>query len=160
MSKLGLSILAVIFMATLIPFVFVARSRASKSSNSAIHLVLDMDDQPKKKAQSPSPVFKDGRAMRPHIEGTLAKEDLFLEPEMLNDADNPRLVNGSDTPISLANPTVYAALTLGRIRPPGMTDEQFNATKPNSKATDDEIASDTQFYVKTIPSQLKVTPDF
>ena len=141
-----------------------ARSRAIQSPNTAIHIVQDMDTQSKKKAQAPSPMFADGRAMRPHIDGTLAREDLEILPEILNDPNNPHLIDmGPESNHWLSDPTTYAAVTLGRNRPANMTDRQFNAARPvniiNPKATDDDIAADT-FYVKTIPSQIKVTADF
>jgi mono/diheme cytochrome c family protein len=163
MSKLGLPILAVLVMLSLIPFAFVARSRASKSSAAPIHLVMDMDLQPRKNTQTGSVLFRDGRAMRPQIEGTVAREDMSLEPEILNDATNPRLLDSNNTLISIGDAAGHAAITLGRTRGANQTDEQFNAAKPvnlvNPNANDDDIAKDT-FYVRTIPSQIKVTADF
>jgi hypothetical protein len=163
MSKLGLPILAVIVMISLIPFAFVARSRASRSSTPAVNIVADMDLQPRKDVQSTSPLFRDGRAMRPQVEGTVAQEDLMIEPEILNDAADPRLVDHNNNTLLLSDPVSYAAVTLGRNRGANETDQQFNAAKPvnltNPKANDDDIANDT-FYVHTVPSQIKVTSDF
>ena len=100
-------------------------------------------------------MFADGRAMRPEIEGTLAREDLTLQPEILNDPLNPRLIG---KPLSLTDPTNHANITLGRIRPADMPDAHFNALKP---PTDDTaIAKDATFYIKTIPLQIPVTQDF
>jgi mono/diheme cytochrome c family protein len=162
MSKMGLAILAVLFMLSLVPFAFIAKSRASRSPNAPIHLVMDMDDQPKKKTQSPSILFKDGRSMRPHIDGTFAREDMFLDSEILNDPTNPRTVAGSE-PIRIGDPVIHAAVVLGRTRAADMTDDKFNAAKPVSlakaSATDDDIAADP-FYVKTIPTQINVSAEF
>ena len=43
-----------------------------------IHLFQDMDNQPKLKAQAASPIFADGRAMRPPVNGTIARGQLQL----------------------------------------------------------------------------------
>src|ERR1039458_7212777 len=107
MAKIGYGIIAVVILLAMLPFAFIARSRASRSENLAVHLVRDMDQQPKKKTQSPSPMFADGRSMRPQIEGTLAQEDLFLHPEILNDPDNPRIIDNNDTPIDLKDPSAF-----------------------------------------------------
>ncbi|MCL2645955.1 MAG: cytochrome c [Phycisphaerales bacterium] len=155
MSKLGCGILIVVVLVALLPFALVARSRAIRSKKGAVHPVLDMDQQARKNAQSPSPMFADGRAMRPQIDGVLAREDITLQPETLNDPINPRVIG---KPLSLTDPTTHANIMLGRVRPAAMTDDQFNAIKP---PTDDAaIAKDTTFYVKTIPLQIPVTPEF
>ena len=163
MSRIGLGVIAVVLLASLIPFVFVARSRATRSAVPAQNPVADMDIQSKQKPQSTSLLYEDTRAMRPQVEGTLAREDMFVENEILNDPADPRMINNSDAAIALSNPVLAAAITLGRTRGANETDEQFNNAKPvnltNPKATDDDIATDP-FYVKTIPSQIKVTADF
>ncbi|MEW6741665.1 MAG: cytochrome c [Planctomycetota bacterium] len=60
----------------LVPLVMVARARVSKSDLPRIHLVPDMDSQPKFKAQAANPLFADGRAMRLPVEGTVARGEL------------------------------------------------------------------------------------
>jgi mono/diheme cytochrome c family protein len=155
MSKITLGIILTLLVAGLLPFALVARSRATRSERSAIHLVLDMDHQPRFDPQSTSPMFADGRGMRQQVPGTLAKEDMVVKSEILNDNDNPHLLGDN---IHLTDPSTFAAVTLGRVRPANMTDEQFDAVKPATK--DDEIAADKTFYVHTIPAQVKVTPEF
>ena len=59
----------------LIPPLVVARVRATPSPNRPIHLVWDMDLQPKFKAQAANPLFADGRAMRAPVQGTVARGD-------------------------------------------------------------------------------------
>src|SRR3954467_6410321 len=109
MSKITFGIILTMLTAGLLPFVFIARSRASRSDRPPIHLVLDMDNQPRFDPQSASPVFADQRAMRPKVEGTVAKEDMVVRGEILNDNDNPRLL-GPD--IDLTDPSIAAAVTL------------------------------------------------
>ena len=59
----------------------------------------------------------------------------------------------------LADPVAYANVVLGRVRGAEMTDEQFNALTPPT-ASDQAIAGDTTFYVRQVPGQLAVTPEF
>lgn len=60
----------------LIPPLLVARARQQTSNQPRLHLVKDMDSQPKFAAQSRSTLFADGRAMRPAIAGTIARGEL------------------------------------------------------------------------------------
>ncbi len=71
--KHGILILIVVAM---IPPTLVARARAVRSAKTRIHLVQDMDNQPKFRAQHANPLFADGRAMRPPVAGTVAREQL------------------------------------------------------------------------------------
>lgn len=53
------------------PFVLIYYYRTQPKRSPRIHLVLDMDNQPKYKAQSASLAFADGRSMRPPLENTV-----------------------------------------------------------------------------------------
>lgn len=64
---------------SLIPFAVIARARATKSASPRLHLVLNMDNQQRYAAQQANPWFADGRAMRPPIEGTIARGRLELD---------------------------------------------------------------------------------
>lgn len=66
----------VLILVAIIPVVMIAKTRAVKSSNNKIHLIPDMDHQPKYKAQSYNPNFADKRAMRPQVVGTVARGHL------------------------------------------------------------------------------------
>ncbi len=59
-----------------VPFALVARVRAVPSDKPRIHIIQDMDNQPKYRAQHESPLFADGRAMRPPVAGTVARGGL------------------------------------------------------------------------------------
>jgi len=59
-----------------IPLALIARHRVMKHPEPAYHIFLDMDGQAKLKAQADSPVFADGRAMRPRVPGTIARGEL------------------------------------------------------------------------------------
>jgi mono/diheme cytochrome c family protein len=60
----------------LIPPLWIARDRATKSQVPRIHPVRDMDFQPKYGPQAASPLFADGRAMRLPVAGTIPRGEL------------------------------------------------------------------------------------
>ena len=66
----------------LIPPLVFARMRATPSPNRPIHIFYDMDFQPKFKTQAPNPLFADGRAMRPPVEGTVARGEAYVDAHM------------------------------------------------------------------------------
>jgi mono/diheme cytochrome c family protein len=64
---------------SLVPLALIARKRASFTEKPRVHLVQDMDNQPRHFAQAPNPLFADGRAMRLPVEGTVARGELRAE---------------------------------------------------------------------------------
>ncbi|RMH04804.1 MAG: DUF3341 domain-containing protein [Planctomycetota bacterium] len=60
----------------LLPPAMIAKARFSEMQHPRVHLVKNMDFQKKFKAQQASPLFADGRAMRPDPAGTVARGDL------------------------------------------------------------------------------------
>ena len=160
MSKVTIGIILTLMVLGLLPFALIARSRASQSDNLPPHLVLDMDKQPKGKAQRATPLFADNRFMRPEVAGTVAQEDMMLVSEVLNDPQNPGLIKNLDgkTTMELNDPSVYAALVLGRNRPANTSDADFAKILPHNES-DEAIAKDT-FFVAKIPQQIGVTSEF
>ncbi len=65
-----------VFAFGLIPLSLAAKARFSTSSKPRIHIVPDMDNQPKSRAQTANALFADGRASRLPVEGTIAMGDL------------------------------------------------------------------------------------
>lgn len=59
-----------------VPLALILRARQVKSSKPRIHIVQDMDNQPKFGPQSRNRLFADRRAMRPPVEGTVARGEL------------------------------------------------------------------------------------
>ena len=53
--------------------------RGKPEERPPIHLVRDMDSQPKYRAQSSSPFFNDGSAMREPIPGTVRQNELYAD---------------------------------------------------------------------------------
>lgn len=64
---------------SLIPFGLIARARVSTSATPRIHLIQDMDNQHRYKAQMENPAFADGRAMRLPVAGTVARGELMAD---------------------------------------------------------------------------------
>jgi mono/diheme cytochrome c family protein len=74
----------------LIPPAVIAYARAGTSAKPRLHMVLDMDNQLRFESQHANSLFRDGRAMRPVVEGTVARgelnEDEHLHRGVVNDA--------------------------------------------------------------------------
>jgi mono/diheme cytochrome c family protein len=67
--------LIIVAVASVVPFALAAKARYTKSDSPRIHLIQDMDSQPKYKAQRENSFFADNRAARPAIDGTVAVGD-------------------------------------------------------------------------------------
>ena len=76
MSKIAIIITTILVAIGSIPFALAAMARAVPSSHTRIHIMQDMDNQPKFRAQHANPLFADGRAMRPVVAGTVAQGQL------------------------------------------------------------------------------------
>lgn len=63
------------------PLVF-ARAQAVPGPGRPIHLVWDMDFQNKFKTQVPNPLFADHRAMRPLVEGAVARGESYTDTHL------------------------------------------------------------------------------
>lgn len=57
----------------LFPIACIARARHIPSEIPRLHLIQDMDNQGRYKAQQANPIFADGRAMRKAVQGTVAR---------------------------------------------------------------------------------------
>ena len=69
----------ILFALALIPPVLIAEHRNTPWTEPRIHPVGDMDWQASFKAQQRNPFFPDNRAMRPQVEGTIARGELDLD---------------------------------------------------------------------------------
>ncbi len=79
MPRSLIAVIVVLAALSLVPIVLIARARAVKSARPRVHLVTDMDSQPKFKAQVRSPLFADKRAMRPPVEHAVARGELRVD---------------------------------------------------------------------------------
>ena len=66
----------IIVLLAMIPPALIASLRATNAKVPRVHFVQDMDNQPRFRAQHANPLFLDGRAMRPPVEGTVARDGL------------------------------------------------------------------------------------
>jgi mono/diheme cytochrome c family protein len=62
----------IVTCATFVPLAMIAQARYIKTPLTRVHLIPDMDAQPKYKAQAPSAFFADKRAYRDPLPGTVA----------------------------------------------------------------------------------------
>jgi mono/diheme cytochrome c family protein len=67
---------AVLFTLSLIPLALIARARATHQQSPRINIMPDMDIQSRFEPQSENALFADGRAMRPTVQGTIARGQL------------------------------------------------------------------------------------
>jgi mono/diheme cytochrome c family protein len=72
MPKALVYALIVVTCAAVVPVALAVKARHSKSDKPRIHIIQDMDSQPKYKAQRENPIFADGRADREALPGTVA----------------------------------------------------------------------------------------
>lgn len=79
MRHLTLLLGMTIVLLSVFPFAIAHRMRSFQSHKPRIHVVPDMDKQARYNPQSRNPIFADGRAMRPPVEGTIAREDPVME---------------------------------------------------------------------------------
>lgn len=75
-------VLVILASLSFIPLALIARSRATRSPVPRIQIIPDMDQQPKFRSQSANPIFADGRAMRPAVEGTVSRRGGDLDPHL------------------------------------------------------------------------------
>ncbi|MEM8737713.1 MAG: cytochrome c [Planctomycetota bacterium] len=66
--------------ASWVPLSMIFLAIQTKSDKPRVHLFQDMDNQAKLKAQAASPIFIDGRAMRPPVPGTVRRGELNEDP--------------------------------------------------------------------------------
>lgn len=71
----------------LIPLVVIAKIRVSTSKEPRIHIIQDMDNQAKFKAQAENDLFADRRAMRPPVPGTVARGELYEDDHFYRGLD-------------------------------------------------------------------------
>jgi mono/diheme cytochrome c family protein len=71
---------AVLAALALLPPAWIAKTRMTPSDKTAIMFITDMVNQPKYQMQQSSPLFADGRAMRPPVPRTVALNELESDP--------------------------------------------------------------------------------
>ena len=74
------SIVIILVALSWIPLALALRARAVKKTEPRIHIIPDMDNQPKVKTQSRFMLWADRRGMRPPVQGTVARSTVIGEP--------------------------------------------------------------------------------
>jgi len=69
----------ILVVAAILPVLFIVRARTVPSAKPAVHLIPDMDAQPRFDAQEANALFADGRSMRPILAGTIARGELHSD---------------------------------------------------------------------------------
>ncbi len=91
--------LAVLASLGLLPFACAYRARYTPGPQPRVHLVLDMDNQPRFEAQQANPLFADGRAMRPWPEGTVPRGRLAGDERVFRGRDGGGWVETIPIPV-------------------------------------------------------------
>jgi mono/diheme cytochrome c family protein len=73
---------AILVVLSWVPLALIMRARVTTSPQPRIHIVPDMDNQPKFKAQARNPIFADRRAMRPPVEGAVPRGAILGDPAL------------------------------------------------------------------------------
>jgi len=93
-----------------VPIALIMRARVTTSSKPRIHIIPDMDNQPRYGAQSRNPLFADRRAMRPPIAGTVARGTVLGDPALATGK------LGDDWVVAIPAPVSPSMLERGRQR--------------------------------------------
>ncbi len=87
---------------SLLPPLLIARYRAVPKLKPRIHPILDMDQQPKYLPQAASPLFADGRAMRPPVPGAIAQGRLEADDHFYRGRVGNQWATTFPMPVSMA----------------------------------------------------------
>lgn len=71
--------IALLLIAALLPLLFMAKARVTRSPRTRLNLISDMDFQASYRSQEASVLFADRRAARPQVVGTIARGDLRID---------------------------------------------------------------------------------
>ncbi len=111
--KIIIGFIFVGLLAGLVPFGLIALARSQTSTQPPVHPIQDMFRQQKFRPQRVNPMFADGRAMRPELPGVTASTDLALPNEVVNDPDDPHMIDHRNAPIELDDELKYQRVVEG-----------------------------------------------
>ncbi len=105
------SVLMLLVALACVPVACIARARTIRSPVTRLHLVQDMDNQGRFRAQAANPIFADGRAMRAPVAGTVAQ----ISNDRFTALEDPRYRTGVDgNEFTTLIPVALDSLTLER----------------------------------------------
>ncbi len=103
MPRWLISIVVILIALSWIPVALALRARTVKKTKPRIHIIQDMDNQPKVKAQSRFMLFADRRGMRPPVQGTVARGSVVDNAGLeLGKADDDTWIVANPMPMSLS----------------------------------------------------------
>jgi mono/diheme cytochrome c family protein len=101
MPRWLISTVVILVVLSWIPLALAVRARVVKKSEPRIHIIQDMDNQPKVKPQSRFVLFADRRGMRPPVEGTVARDAVIGEPALVDGrAGDGEFIEAIPVPVS------------------------------------------------------------
>jgi len=80
MPRWLISSVAILVALSFIPIALALRARTIKTTKPRIHIIQDMDNQPKVKPQARMMLFADHRGMRPPVPGTVSRDAVIGDP--------------------------------------------------------------------------------
>ena len=96
------SIVIILVALSWIPVALALRARVVKKTEPRVHIIPDMDNQPKVKAQSRLMLFADRRGMRPPVPGTVARSAVIGDSAlMLGKTEGDSWVELSPVPVTV-----------------------------------------------------------
>ncbi len=102
MPRWLISIVVVLVALSWIPVALALRARVVKKTEPRVHIIPDMDNQPKVKAQSRLMLFADRRGMRPPVPGTVARGAVIGDSALLlGKTDGDAWVETSPVPVTM-----------------------------------------------------------
>jgi mono/diheme cytochrome c family protein len=97
------SMVVILVALSWIPVALALRARVVKKTEPRIHIIQDMDNQPKVKAQSRLMLFADRRGMRPPVPGTVARGAVIGDSAlMLGTSEGDSWVETNPVPVSMS----------------------------------------------------------
>ncbi len=100
MTRILAGIAIVLTTLALVPLALIWRSRATTSPLPRWVVVTNMAKQPRLVAQAGSPLFADGRAMRPPVPGTVARGTLSTNPVLETGREGESFVDVPPVPVT------------------------------------------------------------
>lgn len=90
----------VLIVLSWVPLALVVRARTVRTPKPPLHVVPDMDNQPKHKAQARNMMFADRRAMRPPVAGTVARGELNIDDARVRGRVGDQWVEAMPEPVT------------------------------------------------------------
>ncbi len=92
--------IVVLAVLALVPPALIALTRSTTTDRPRIHLIPDMDSQPKFKTQAANGMFEDRRAMRPALEGTVPRGSTGATTPLVTGKDGDTFVTTFPIPVT------------------------------------------------------------